>query len=1155
MRIVRVGIRGRPSPREVALAETRLNGTDKRALMLWIVLGILGALFAHKYFFRAFPEASIDFKVSRAEAQKRAKEFVVGLGENLNGYQSTIVFDVDENAKTYLERELGLQQANRLMSDELNIWYWEVRFFRPQQEEEFQVRVSPAGKVVTYDHKIEEARGAKSLNRQEAQVAAQGFLQSKLGTDLNNWNFLPEEANSQTRPNRVDWSFTWERKNFKAKDAPYRLVVGLQGNQIGSTQEFLQVPEAWSRDYKNLRSRNDLYEIIAIVPYILLLGAVLWLGISLTRQDKTTWGAAIKIGLFVAALFFLMQFNQWDSYRAGYDTKDSYASFVTLRIVIILASAFVTALTVTLVLPGGEPLYRSAQPERLRLYQTFSRRGLLSKEFFCSSVVGLSLAAAHIGFIVAFYMVGSRFGVWAPQDTNYSEVFNTSIPWIAAVAIGVTAATSEEFLFRLFAIPFLHKLTGSRILAVVLPAFFWGFLHSNYPQEPGYIRGIEVGLIGIVAGMVMLQWGIVATLIWHYTVDASLVGLLLIRSDNLYFKISGVVLGLAAVAPLAWSGISYLLRGRFEPVDDLLNGAEAAPEIDLAHRPASEGVQLSARRYTALTAGAIGFLALCVLAGGLLAWRIKRESIGDYLKLSADSRTAVMKADAVLREHGLDANSFRKGALFVDTTNPAINEYLRRRMSIAEINKIYADRVPGALWRVRYFRDSQAEEFAVTLKPDGSRHGFWHTLPEAAKGATLGKEEAVAIAENYLREKKQIDVSGWKLVESSSDKRPNRTDHTLTWQENAPLDSENAGGKDAADHAYARMDLHILGNEPTDYRTYVKIPDEFERKQDEQSLPRTLFNVGRFVVAVALAIVVLIVYFTRSRRGSDLHVPWRRLVIWGLVGLAAYLFQFLLGKGIPEILADYSTAYPWKIFLAGMVVRRFIGTAFWGGILVVLFGLAWHFAARAFGEERVPTWLGMPANYYRDAFWIGLGGSGLLIGLQRLLGAASLWWPTLRRAVPSDFGSSFDALVPAGGVIGGAIYDGLLITGVLAVAVAFIGAELRVRWLRLLLFFALAAAMVTNWGSPADFLKQFLGRLILLTVVVFGIRWVARFNLLGWFLVIVCTGMLRAGLQLTGQPDAFYRSQGYIVLTALGVLLVWPLVSWRLRPGEAATEA
>src|SRR5271157_200586 len=267
------------------------------------------------------------------------------------------------------------------------------------------------------------------------------------------------------------------------------------------------------------------------------------------------------------------------------------------------------------------------------------------------------MAAAHIGFIVAFYMLAGKLGAWAPQDLNYENSASTVFPWISGAAIGLTAATSEEFLFRLFAVPFVARLTRFRWIAIAVPAFLWGFLHSNYPQEPAYIRGIEVGLIGIVAGMVMLRWGIVATLIWHYTVDASLVGLLLIRSDNLYFKISGIVVGLAAVAPLAWSGISYLLRGRFEPVEDLLNGAEAAPEIDLAYRPATEEAPQATRRYTALNAGTIGFLALCVLVGGLLAWHMKREAIGDYLKLSTNSRTAVKKADAVLREHDLDPNS------------------------------------------------------------------------------------------------------------------------------------------------------------------------------------------------------------------------------------------------------------------------------------------------------------------------------------------------------------------------------------------------------------------------------------------------------------------------------------------------------------------
>ncbi len=285
------------------MADVRLNGSEKRALVLWIIFGALGLLFAQHYFFRAFPEAAVDFKVTRNEAQQRARSFVQGLGENVEGYKSTITFQVDDNAKTYLERELGLQEANHLMASQLDIWFWEVRFFKPQQEEEYRVRVSPAGKVVAYSHKIEEARGEKSLSREEALAAAQQFLQAKLGVNLDNWNFLPAEANSDARPNRLDWSFTWERKDFKAKDAPYRLEVGLQGDRIGNTQEFLQVPEAWTRSFQHLRSTNIFYNQIALIPYGFLIGAALWLGISLTRQGKSSWGAALKLGAVVAATF------------------------------------------------------------------------------------------------------------------------------------------------------------------------------------------------------------------------------------------------------------------------------------------------------------------------------------------------------------------------------------------------------------------------------------------------------------------------------------------------------------------------------------------------------------------------------------------------------------------------------------------------------------------------------------------------------------------------------------------------------------------------------------------------------------------------------------------------------------------------------------
>src|SRR5438552_168287 len=122
-------------------AKVRLSGREKRALILWVVAGIVGLWYAQRHFFEAFPEASVNFKVTRGEALTRARNFVESLGQSTAGYQAVIVFGVNDNAKTYLEREVGLKEANRLMSSEVNVWNWEVRFFRPKEEEEFSVGV------------------------------------------------------------------------------------------------------------------------------------------------------------------------------------------------------------------------------------------------------------------------------------------------------------------------------------------------------------------------------------------------------------------------------------------------------------------------------------------------------------------------------------------------------------------------------------------------------------------------------------------------------------------------------------------------------------------------------------------------------------------------------------------------------------------------------------------------------------------------------------------------------------------------------------------------------------------------------------------------------------------------------------------------------
>jgi len=1141
------------------VAKVQLSGSEKRALLLWVLAGIVGLWYAQRHFFEAFPEASVNFKLTRGEALERARNFVESLGNSTTGYRSVIVFGVNDNAKTYLEREVGLKEANRLMAAEVNVWNWNVRFFKPEQEEEFLVSINPEGNVTGYAHKVPEAQAGAEPARDAAQQTAQNFLTAKLGKAASHWDFLSEQANSTKKPNRLDWSFTWEKHGFKAKDAPERLTIALNGAAIGSATETLKVPEQWERDYRHLRSTNEFYNTVAIIPYLLLLGGVLWYGIQLTRRGQTSWRLALQLGVIVAVLLTAMQLNRWPVEVSGYDTNSSYGSFAIQQILGALLFGVGSALTVSLVLPGGEPFYREAKPHFLRLKKALTWRGLRTKEFFSSVVVGLSLAGAHMGFLVAFYLIANHFGAWSPQEVNYEDSVSTLIPWIGGIAIGLLAATSEEFLFRLFAIPFLEKVTKSRLLAVLVPAFSWGFLHTAYPNEPPYIRGLEVGLIGIVAGVVMLRWGILATLVWHYTVDAALVGLLLIRSSSLYFKISGIVVGLAILIPFSYTVYSRIKRASFEEDADLRNDAvdsedavpPEAPELPRELTKAPTGP---------LSKGALAFLAVCVLLGGLAALKLKPVHLGDYLKLSVNAKEAAARASEILQQRGVDPKAYQSVTTFVNVTDATAGEYLRQKIGVKALNAIYEKQVPGALWDTRFFRDGQAEEYSVILKPDGALHSVHHDLAEAAKGASLSKADAIAKATAYLQNEKKCDLSQWTLVDSGSEKRPNRIDHTLIWQAKQPLDAaDDSQGADPATHAFQRVQVVVAGDEPTDYRTFIKIPDDWRRKQESQPIWRTLHLV--FVVCLGLGVgIAALIFFLREIK-SDLmkQVPWRRFTVWGLFALAAYVLIGTFGDRIPMFLSQYKTAIPLKFMYGGLAIAFTIGAFFYLGLVVILFAMGWFFLKQAYGEVEWPGWRGMPRDYYRDALLIGLGGTAALVAVSRATEFVLRRWSTPHRSFPAGFGLDFDSYVPGISISAAAVLHGLLFTAAIATVGGLVLAHCKSPVLRALLFAAASISLVSGWGSPADFLKQWLAQLVFLAVVVFGIVRVVRLNLYGYFLVLAIPSLLLGAQELLTQPNGFYRTQGYLVLAALAALLIWPLTAWfvgseRPREDKAPTQ-
>jgi hypothetical protein len=430
------------------------------------------------------------------------------------------------------------------------------------------------------------------------------------------------------------------------------------------------------------------------------------------------------------------------------------------------------------------------------------------------------------------------------------------------------------------------------------------------------------------------------------------------------------------------------------------------------------------------------------------------------------------------------------------------------------------------------------------LLPDGTLHSVHHDIAEAAAGASLKKEDAVAKAQEFLRTGKNIDLSRWALVEATSEKKPHRLDHRLIWQENQPLDETQTTTADQANHAFGRIQVSVVGDEVTSYRTSIKIPDEWRRQREEQSVARTIFTFLPVLLMLGFGGTVLVLFLREIKSDLMREVPWRRFSLWGLYGVVAYILIFAFADRIAQALSQYSTAMPLKFVLGALGIGFLVGTFFFLGAIVLLFAMAWFFLRQAFADTDFPGWRGMAKNYYRDALLIGVGGTAALIALKRVSDWMSAHWPTPHQSLGAAFGNDFDSVLPGISISATAMLHGLLFTGAIAAAAGFIAARCKSPVVRALLFVMASLAMVGGWGSTADFLKQWIAGLVFLAVVVFGVARVVRLNLLGCFLVLAIPTLLAGCGELLAQPNGFYHTQGIVCAAVLGAVLAWLMAAW-----------
>jgi membrane protease YdiL (CAAX protease family) len=468
-------------------------------------------------------EATLGFRsLTGAQALADGRAFIQAHGRDLTGYQSELIFDDAHDAVDFLTRHFGPTDANTTFRDVVPAPLWKTRWSKLGENAEYTVAFGTNGRLAFFSRRAPKASDAADLDEFDAQANAAAFLQRAARLDLEQYELI--EHSAEVCDDRAIWQFVWRRKDFAPAGAEFLAKATVVGDVVTRYECGLNFPEAWRARQKASAATNKILLAGKVALMALLSLAALIALVWLARARQVRWRASFAVaGAVGAAALALGLSGATLAAKFEHEARLTLGMPVALDIIMGLLFGVFFFLAVLVLFGGMEALGRRGFGGWPLAMRGLSWRELLfgpntPRQF----LLGYALAAAQIGFVIAFYAAcGQVAGVQWPVD--YSADWNiASVPLaFASFFYGAVASLSEELLFRVLLIALLLRLTRRPWAAIVGSALAWGFPHCDVIWDPFWIRSIEVTLIGLAYGAIFLRYGLLVTLVSHFAFDCS----------------------------------------------------------------------------------------------------------------------------------------------------------------------------------------------------------------------------------------------------------------------------------------------------------------------------------------------------------------------------------------------------------------------------------------------------------------------------------------------------------------------------------------------------------------------------------------------------------------------------------------------------------
>lgn len=499
----------------------------KKSIIITVILGMLSAAIFFSLYLDYAPQASVDLKYSRQEVIALAKKYLAELGYNTSRLTSDANFRFDSGGAFYLDHSIGLKQANRIFrSDSLLLHSWDIYFYDKKlapsrMTDQFNVTVSPTGKVFGFRHRLTDSTTSASVSQMEARLLAEKFLQEQ-GHKINRLELQKSSVNELSARN--DYTFHWTSKDSMFNMLP-QIWVDIHGNKIGRYQFNLQEPEAFRQNFSSSQT-TVTYIVVAssIATFVLLIFIIT---VFLKKYHDGEVG--VKTGIYIFAVLFgiiLLELSLRFT-TIGYGTGIGDVNRFNVRVLVFILTAFIVqAFLAAMVFAGwsvGESSARRGWSDKLKAIDGFIFKKPFTFEFANSIFRGYSfgfIILAIITSLVAVIDLRSNIGMFFLGFSGIPESF---FPSLSVILLALRISLLNEIVFRFFFIAWLREKTKKTWHGIIISSFLWMLIAFNLWDSPfgftnfTFLFPAYFGL-SIIFGLIVVKYDLLTSIVTNFII-------------------------------------------------------------------------------------------------------------------------------------------------------------------------------------------------------------------------------------------------------------------------------------------------------------------------------------------------------------------------------------------------------------------------------------------------------------------------------------------------------------------------------------------------------------------------------------------------------------------------------------------------------------